>query len=960
MHKNTVKSAALIAVALMVIGGLLGAAYGQVQGTSTENFSFIVLGNGQIPATGLNVELQSESGAVLATYTSTPLVNFTAYPGNYVIYIPAQYVAGEVYNASSYNVMLGQNGNIYYNGNVFTEDVVHFEMASSTLTISATGATQITSVYVTLPNTLVLTASLVNSSNPSSPYVVSTIPGAQLVSVRYHSGSSAVYSESITVKGSQSISVNVSQGGSVVGSVVSTSGSPVYNLRISIYQGGQLLGTDEFSNGYYYVTLSPGTYNLVVSAPGYLPYMEKGVTIVGSVHQYVKVTLKPSNLVQTAKFTFDSTFTSYTMTAGITLTNSTVLFTLPYSNSGSLYDQMHLLGLTKGQLWAILNYTIQTTSVSSIIFNNYSYNLQTFSSTLVPGSNGVMYQFSYTATYSQPSVTTSTVNHLQVYANKNAVTTSSISYVYEVGLPSSYQRSNIIENSIADVSGYSGVVTISNSSTSGFINIAIKQQTKPTLDLAEISANWSGYFESTIMNSSANNFILLVPVDKAVNLNASGIPYDTVLAVDNFNEMSFAWTFGSSMNATGYNITESFAAGTYHSSLKVISSGGNANSTNFTIIATAQKPMFKLSVIQNGGTVLNVSTSSSTSYDLSVNESQTVYFNAVNSEDVLPNGQNTSLGLILSWDISGSQQSGYNTSFSFTQPTFGSSVENANVTVENGVGETIVISFTVHVKDITPPVATFKIENTQGKVITSSKEYQNITLNGAKSFAPNGGHITLYNWSFHYSNGTIAKPNVDYTVHSTSANNSSVTLSFAGYGNFNIRLQVTDQSGHKGNTSMTLFVSAIRPEIEIMNITYPNSYVEGSSSSLTVQLKNVGLSNATTYYLTVTIDKKVVKNETFSSLAINQTTNQTISFTPPNSGSYSMIVKVYAVNQPSFFNTNVQVTKAISVSQAAWKLPALVGGIVVAIGIVSFVYYDVTVRRKRPKQTKEPKRQLKI
>jgi len=75
-----------------------------------------------------------------------------------------------------------------------------------------------------------------------------------------------------------------------------------------------------------------------------------------------------------------------------------------------------------------------------------------------------------------------------------------------------------------------------------------------------------------------------------------------------------------------------------------------------------------------------------------------------------------------------------------------------------------------------------------------------------------------------------------------------------------------------------------------------------------------------------------------------------------------MVISVYAVGQPSFFNTNTSVSKAVSIAQAPWKLPALVGGIVVAIGILAFVYYDVTVRRKRPKEPKQqpPKKQLKV
>jgi len=112
----------------------------------------------------------------------------------------------------------------------------------------------------------------------------------------------------------------------------------------------------------------------------------------------------------------------------------------------------------------------------------------------------------------------------------------------------------------------------------------------------------------------------------------------------------------------------------------------------------------------------------------------------------------------------------------------------------------------------------------------------------------------------------------------------------------------------------------------------------------------------------VKINGAVVKNVTLTNLSSNQSINETITIVPPSSGSYPMVISVYAVGQPSFFNTNTSVSKAVSIAQAPWKLPALVGGIVVAIGILAFVYYDVTVRRKRPKEPKQqpPKKQLKV
>ena len=279
----------------------------------------------------------------------------------------------------------------------------------------------------------------------------------------------------------------------------------------------------------------------------------------------------------------------------------------------------------------------------------------------------------------------------------------------------------------------------------------------------------------------------------------------------------------------------------------------------------------------------------------------------------------------------------------------------------NGVGNSFSVTLMVHVNDTTPPVVSLKIENaTSGKSTSSIKQGQNVTLDGSSTFAPNGGHIVSYTWNITFSNGTVAKPNVDYKVYSSSSNNSTLKVDFINYGKFSIRLKATDQSNNSASISNSLSVEAVGPEIEITNVTYPKSYVEGSSSVLKFFLKNVGLETANSYYITIKIGSKVVKNETFTNLSSNQTTNVSVSFVPPNSGSYSMVLTVHALNEPSFFNTNASVTKAVSVAQAAWKLPALIGGIVVAIGVLSFIYYDVTVRRKRPREQKPPKKQLKV
>ncbi len=958
MYKKAGKTMALIAIAVLIAGGLMSTAYGQVQGTNEVPFSFMVINTNHFPVSGLTVNLENENGVVLASNVSNPTAQFAAYPGNYVLSIESQEINNIIYNGVNYDINVSSNGKAYLqpSGSLLSSVTVSYQNLNAQLNINVNSSSQVNSVYSILPNGLKLNAQLVNST-----YVIKTVSGQQTLYIDYYDASSAVYNMQIYASvGNNSINIPLSSSASIVGNVVNTAGLHLKNIEVSIYQNGTLIGSDDFSNGYFFISLPGGVYSFVVSSNGYYP-QTFSAKVATATTIYKEISLAPSFSSDVTSVTFTNNFNGLILQSNVTITNSSVLMTLPYTNAGSLYNQMKLLGLSSNGLWEILNYSIPLTTVNTLTFNGYAYNYTSSTSTLVKVFNGtnLQYTFSYRATYSQQMIKAASNNQLQLYVQTNGVNGAFVTYKYYVGIPSNYQRGNIVNDSIAEVSGFSNTIQITNSSFNGFLTIKIDQKVKPTVNPRAISVTWSGYFESTVLNNSMSNYTVVVPASKAVLFNASNAVFDNVLQVDNYQQMIFNWNFGNGITSSSYTANVTLVPGTYVVTLNVTDVAGNSNQTTFTVISDAQAPQFNLGVVQNGTTILTVNTSSSNTYNLWVNQSVPVYFNAINSKDLLSNGMNTNFPLLINWNITGSAKTGSNVSYSFIKPTFNGKFVYANVTVENAVGNSINVVLQVHVNDTTPPIATFQVMNTSGKVITSANEYQDIILNATKSFAPNGGYLVSYNWSLYYSNGTIAKVNVAYNIVSSSSNNSTLEIAFVQYGTFKIDLQVTDQSGHKGNDTVSIFVSAVAPEIEILNVTYPSSYTEGSTAVLKVELKNVGLQNATEYYINVTMNNKVIKNVTFTNLASGQTTNVTISIIPPSSGQYTMVISVHSKNQPSFFNTNVKVTKAVSVAQAPWKLPALIGGIIVAIAVLSLLYYNYAVRRKAPKERKEQKKQLK-
>jgi len=966
MLRKIGKTTALLAIALLLMAGVLGASFGQVEGAQKVSFSFSVIGtgsNGTVFAKGVDVDLMSVGGVVIANGTSAPVVTFDVYPGTYIVYIPSQYVSGLVYDVYEAQVYVASNGTAYSSSHQYKDAYVNYSVANYPVYIEVRGISNVRDVYVTLPNGLSLTATRVNSSNPNSGYSLRTISGPQVLNVEYYFGTNAIFSTmfSATSLANNTVVANISSSQNVLGTVSSSAGGYLSSVEVSIYQSGNLISADYFSNGYYSLSLSPGSYTLVFSSPGYLPASVNVTTTAGGKSIFEPVALSPVVVKDVETITFGSGFDTIVIQGGITLSNSTILPFLPYANAGSLYNQLKLNGINREELWSLLNGTVPTTTASTVLYNNYSFN-QTgaVTSTLTPGTNGILFQYNFTSSYSQPLVTATNNSTVQVYLQRSN-SSSPVQYIAYLNIPSQYQRANIIGSGVATVSGYSSTIEISNATTSGFITVKLALKQKPILNLDNLSSSWTGWFESTIISSARNNYTLLVPVGKTVTLNASLVPYDTVLKTDNYQQMNFTWNIAGGARLYGYQIAYNFSSASYLVTLSVTSSAGVTNSTNFTIIGDSLMPQLNLKVIQNGRVLRNITASSTVSEVLWVNQTSTVYFNAIGSKDLLPSGKSTGLPISFTWNISGTKLTGSNVSYSFAKPTFNTTT-NASLTIKNGVGNSFSVYFSIHVNDTTPPIATFQILNSAGVSTSTVKEYQNITINASKSFAPDGGYIKYYNWTITYSNGTVAKANVDYRIYYHSSNNSTLKLAFLGYGTFNIKLKVTDQSNNTATYSLSLVVEAVRPEIEIMNVTYPKTMTEGSQATLKVVLKNVGLANATKFYLVVKINGAVVKNVTLTNLSSNQSINETITIVPPSSGSYPMVISVYAVGQPSFFNTNTSVSKAVSIAQAPWKLPALVGGIVVAIGILAFVYYDVTVRRKRPKEPKQqpPKKQLKV
>jgi hypothetical protein len=98
-------------------------------------------------------------------------------------------------------------------------------------------------------------------------------------------------------------------GATLSGTVADSSGAVIASAKISIRNVATGAGRDVAadSSGFYNVTnLQPGSYEVTVSAPGFAPYEQKGLTLAVGVHQVLNIPMKVGQVSQTVEVSTDA------------------------------------------------------------------------------------------------------------------------------------------------------------------------------------------------------------------------------------------------------------------------------------------------------------------------------------------------------------------------------------------------------------------------------------------------------------------------------------------------------------------------------------------------------------------------------------------------------------------------------------------------------------------------------
>jgi len=921
---------------------------------------------------GLNVELMDYSGNIINKQNSNPVVSFSGIPlGNYILRIDSQMLGNYIYTTSSVPVTLTSSGanissinvnryplnqkvelNILNNGQPLNHTMVSAYYGSSLIFYSGYTGTAGNISFSAPPTETVIKITNNSGGAINDYYMVITPP----------------YSSNIDLSGFTHYFGIVENSSS--GNLISQ------NTYVDLVSNNSIVFVIKYNSGIYNFYVN-GNYQMYVTSDG---YSVSQITNPG----YSSIQLNPVKTYWNYYYTFSNDFKYIYYNETITINNKTIFTALPYSDSDILYYQImenNLNSVSFQQFFqnSINYYTNNMMEVNSYVYNKISSSVSPF----VINYQG--FTVTLSAVYYNASINAGMLNRsssgIQITMNttvNNYLGGYNI-YNYYVNIPAEYELSNNITN--AQSSGYINTIHVYNPNTP-YVTMILKQRKSPQIVLSASTVNlyWNNIITSRnyILNSSSSNFTIIVPAGKTVSINASSVPIDMVRQWYTWKQMTFNWSVDGSTYLNGVgdsNLTYTFSAGIHKVMLSITDVGNNTNSTYLYVYADGAYPTSysQISVLSNSTSVIswNVyysnssvfykykNTSSSVSVsnykvslpEITVNEEVQLNLKVTDIQDTL-NGQTKSYSQIyVIWNIDGTKYTGKSITYTFGYPTR-NKLDWINVTYSDQVNNSVTVSIPVFVKDTLKPVPVITFLNSTGKSVTQILQGNNVTLSSNGTYDPQNGTVVMYNWTVKSGN-KILSPNSNYTIISGNMTSPSVTLKFSQYGTYEIMLNISDRSGNYNVTVRNLTVVPVAPDLIINNVTWHGNFTEGSTGTFYVNVTNTGNAPATTYTVALYVNNKVVLNKTYTNLLENKTQMVKISWTPPSAGNFTLKFVAYTPAEPKMYlGDNVQ-TKVIPVSEAAWKLPAIIASIIIIIIVVAIVAWKFTAGKKTNKNVKQ-------
>lgn len=810
------------------------------------------------------------------------------------------YVSGLVAGSNATIALETENGLEYY---------------TSTVTANSTGVASLT-YYM-----------------PSTPFLVSVKQAGNtyLVATELTSGVAR-----ITVQPSSTIS----------GIVESVSGAPVKPVYVVAYNStSSTYSIEKFTTSSFEISLNDySAYRLFIYSPGYNTSTISQI-VPGTVYT---VPLSPAQSYIYYNFSLNSTLQGLNISIHYSLGNYTTLPFLANSSVGSLYWQFRLDGITSSSAPQIEQYLLSELgryTNYTMFVNSNNYNLtseRVVSISIGTSSFSATVNYSYSNTMISPSQNVS----ISLFTRGTRFTPGSLTYMYSVAY--SLQGVALVKSNVSTYT-FVSPIEVAPQSTSHWVSLTLGPAKKPIFIDPKISLYWPNQVSTDyILNSTYNNTVFIVPSGISVHYNLSKAFYNpTTASYDISSSKNITWMVNGTVVPQDYGMYNASLTlrGKNMITVKVESASGVYNETNFTVYAYNGTPTVRVSVVVDGKTV------TPTSGVYYVPQNTLISMSAYNSSEAVP-GTSYMVPLVYSWSLPSFTSTSENITYSFSSPYIKVGLQYGYINVTNIAGVMAHMKLTFHVNDTTPPSAAITLYNATGVVETEPVAGQNTTLSANSTTDPYYPFSQLtFNWTFEYSNGTVAKPGNDsYQIVAGSNTSSWIKVRFLTVDNMIVSLKVTNPSGVSGYDNKTLTMVIDTARIVINGFTVPKPLVQGERATIYVNVSNNGTLEAYNYTITLYVNGVPVATEEYHDLLPGHSANISFTWTPSASGNLPLEFKGSTSSEPAFFANVGAYTKTVSIAPPAYRTPAIIAGVIVVVIVVGYVYYRISSRPREPQR----------
>ena len=533
--------------------------------------------------------------------------------------------------------------------------------------------------------------------------------------------------------------------------------------------------------------------------------------------------------------------------------------------------------------------------------------------------------------------------------------------IYNIILPTDpmfEMTSNFTETNFIEVTGFNDPITIDP-----FI---FEEETETVSMNLERSMNGSAMATIDdsatfvhVLNNTFDNYTAIVAQGGSLDLDTTVAfsAKDSTDSIGDITKANFTWNFGDGETGWGMDVEHNFTSvsGNVTVTLTIIETGGNETVRDLYVWIDNRAPRARISVITTDGD--NVSLKDST---LTVNEDIPLTFSGIkfndaegmDNEDIEGTASSDELedddggeGIIEKWfwawgeedspDETITMEGSNNITHVYSEP----GTYTLHMIATDVVGhESNNATWTIKVLDTEAPIPSFTIYDNESASVTEVIEDFEFIYN-ASSTTDNFDDVE--NLTFIW--------NIEIDGDITNETGIEMTYTFTEVGDYNVTVFATDAAGNVANNTQVVHVNlGERPNVfmKVGSMVFdPTTGTAGSTVSISVNLTNDGDLDASSVQVTFYIRNAdgtdtEIGTDSVGTIVAGEDAEASIDWKPAKKGDFSIWANATCPDEHSsqYWDNKVDdfSIQTITIKEASWVLPAILGGIIAVIVVVFF------------------------